>query len=456
MIIRNRYSGEVYKELQETGTVEVKSIIRSGKQASENLGAVPGYDLSQYLHTISDGISRNSHDLSRIISIETGKPVKQSRQEVERSTQAFRLAAEEIKNIEGASQDGRTRKSLQNHIAFSSHFPVGLILSFHPFTEPLYSVSTRVAASLATGNAVVVKPSTIAPLSSLKLLEIIEQAGLPENSAQAVIAGRDSKSVRALLDSDSFGLATFSGRGESAHGFTKRAGLRKTLLETGSSSPVIVWDDADLDDAAESIANSAFSFQGQAPVRAQSIFVKSDSYEYIKNRLIELTQQLKNGDPLDEETDYGPLIDESVAIETEELVNQARENAGYVLSGSGREGAFYEPTILENIGTTSDLVRKQILAPVITLHQVDSFSEALKLCNETGISNQSGIFTSDINLAMTAVEKLNCGTVSVNDAPGLPAETIYSPNPRGNLTASKSIRYLMRNMTEEKLALLRR
>lgn len=456
MKVLNRYTGEVHEELHETGPGEIKKIIDNGIQASGKIAETPRYELSDLLYKISSGIRKDSSSLARNITIETGKPLKYSRQEVERSAQVFVTAAEELKNLSGTSLEGGSKKLLQDHISITSNVPVGLILSVHPFTEPLYSVSSRVAASIATGNAMIMKPSSISPTSSTKLLEILRDAGSIENSIQSVNGSRTGKGIKALMSNDNFSLFAFSGRQESAMEVTKQIGIPRSLLETGSSSPVIVWDDADLDNAAEAIAESAFRFQGQSPIRAQSIIMRNESYEYLKNRLIEISQQLSPGNPLDEETDFGPLINEETAENAENLIKSEEKAGGYILSGGHREKAFLEPTVLDNVKTSSDLVKKQVLAPIITLHQVDSFNDAIKVANETGISTQAGLFASDINLVMSAFDKLDCAIISVNDAPGLPTESVSSSNLKGNFTASKSMRYLMRNMIEEKLAILKR
>ncbi len=456
MIVRNRYSGEDYQELEETGPGEAAKILEKGRIAAHEMEKLRGFEISDLLYSISDSIRKSSGLLAKTVSIETGKPIRQSRVEVERSIHAFVTAAEEIINIEGSSVNGGSRKSLREHMAFSSHVPAGPILSVHPFTEPLYSASSRIAASLATGNAIVLKPSSQAPLSSVNLMEIIQGIGFPEHSVQALIGDRSSKAFKTLVRDGTFGMATFSGRIESIPAFMKLSVPRRILLEAGSSSPAIVWEDADLDGAAESVVKSAFNFQGQAPVRTQSVIVRQESYEYFKNRLIELAGQLRPGDPLEEETDYGPLIDEDSAESASALLEKARANAGYVLAGGNSDGRFFEPTIIDNVETSSNLVKNQILAPILTIHQVESFSEALEVANNTGKSGQAGIFTSDINLAMSALDSLNADTVLINDAPGLPTETICSSNPGASITSSRSMRHLMRNMVQEKIAVLRR
>ncbi len=456
MIVKNRYSGEVFHELTETGTSEVRDVLRKGYHSSKEMREIPKFRVSLSLYSISEGIRKKAEDLARDISSETGKPLREARVEVDKSSQAFVSAAEEMKYLEGTSHNGGTQKPLNDLIAFSSNVPLGLILSLGPFTEPLYSLSSRAAAALATGNSVLLKPSSLAPVSSMNLIEIINQAELPADSVQAVLTERNSKVTGQLMNSELLGLVTFSGRSQNAPAVMKKAGLKRLIMETGTGSPVIVWDDADLDSAAESIVKSAFGFQGQSPVRAQNILIKRESFEYFRNRLIELSQQLKPGNPLDEATDYGPLIQESAAIEVENEVNTARNNAAYVAFGGNRDGAFFEPTILENVDFQSELVTNQVLAPVLTIHEVGSFKDAILASNQFGPSNQAGIFTSDINLVMTALDKMNTSAISVNDAPGLPTEYLGSSGPRGNLTATKSLRYLMQNMVEERLAILRR
>lgn len=456
MIVLNRYSGEVHEELQETGTREVRGKIDNGRKVLEILAGLTTYDLSDALYKISSEIRKNSSMLSRNITAETGKPIKYSREEVESASKVFVSAAEEISNINNVASERRPEMKLDTRFSFSSNIPLGLVLSFHPFTEPLYSVSSRVAASIATGNSIIMKPSSIAPTTSLKLLDIINGSGLPEDSVQAVISGRNSKATHALIGSKNFDLFSFSGKVENSYELTKRSSFNRMLSETGNSSPVIVWSDADLDVAAESIARSAFRFQGQTPVRAQCIITRQESMEYLKNRLIEEAQQLNPGDPLNEETDFGALISQESAEKVEKQINLELEKGSYLVSGGHRENAFLEPTIIENVRTSSDLVKNQILAPIVTLHQTDSFKHAIGMANETGVSNQAGLFTSDINLIMTAFEKLRCSTLVINDSPALTSGIISSSGNASALNLAKEMRYLMKNMVEEKIAILKR
>ncbi len=456
MIVKNRYSGETFHEIPDTGAKEARNLMEKGHHSSREMAELPKFRVSQSLHSISENIVRRSGDLATTISTETGKTIRQSRVEVEKASQAFLTAAEEMKNIEGASLNSGTQRLLNGHIAFSSIAPLGLIISINPFTEPLYSVASRTAAALATGNSLILKPSSIAPMSTAKLIEIIGQSEFPQNSVQAVYASRGSKVMDLLFNGGLTKLVSFCGRKGNIPDVLRKARQNGVLIESGSSSPAIVWDDADLDAAAESVVNSAFNHQGQAHVRAQNIIIKKDAWEYFRNRLVELVQQLKAGNPLDENTDYGPLIDETAAIETEKQLKGAMEEAGFVVAGGIRDGSFFEPTILENVKPTSTLVRDQLLAPVISLHEAASFNEAVQIANASGPVNQASIFTSDINLAVTAFDKLDSGVVSINEAPGLPAEYISSGNQRGSITASKSMRQVMGKMIEERLAVLRR
>lgn len=456
MKIPNRFSGEEYMEIAATGLKQAKNILSLGAAASGRMAEVPKFRLHDILISISDRISNSTGELARVISTETGKPLKYSRMEAVRAATVFRMAAEETPKIGGETLPLDLESGTQNRIAISSRTPVGLIYTINPFSEPLGAVAQRVAAALATGNAIISKPSSLAPVSSLKLAEIIRDTDLPENSMQNVLAAGESHVNRHMISSREVQMIAFTGERCNAERVTKIAGVKRTSLELGSNSPVIVWDDADLDLAAESIVNAAFESQGQNPLHTQRVLVKSEAYEYLKNRIVELASHLKAGDPLDEETDFGPMITEEEAARVEAEVKSARDNGAYLLFGGGREGSFHAPTILENVPESSGLWRNEIFGPVLCLGPVKSFEESIRLSNGTESGIQAGIFTSDMNLAFTAIEKLNYGTVLINDSSNFRSEylPISSISKAGG--GRRGIRYAMEEMTGTKLAIIKR
>ena len=456
MIVKNKFTGEVFMEIKDTTRSEAHAILRNGVKATGNMAELPRFKIYDSLMDISDKLKKNSSDLARIISIEAGKPIKLSRKEAMRAANTFQFAAEETRRAHGETVPLDVEPRGIHRTAFFNRVPVGLIYSVTPFNDPLNLVAHKIAPAIAAGNAIINKPASLAPVSALRLSEMASETDLPDHAVQEVISVGGGEISNLFLTSDAIKMITFTGGTEAAEKLVRKAGVKKYSMELGNNSPVIVWNDADLDSAAESVVDAAFESQGQNCIHAQRILVKSDVYEYFRNRLIEITSRLKIGDPLDENTDIGPMITESEAIRVENSVKEACALGSNLLAGGNRDGSFMAPTILENVPPESPVWKKEIFGPVMMIMPVESMDEAINLANDVEYGLQAGVFSSDINLAMQAIERLNFGTVLINDSSDFRIDTMPFGGMKKSGIGREGVRFSMEEMSEIKLAIIKR
>ena len=456
MKVFNKFSGEAIAELPDTDMNSAREILAASLKASYEMAKLPSFRLQDAVDYIAGELKNRSSELSAIITAETGKPIRYSRAEVEASARAFRSAAHEIYRDGGEAVPMDVHEDGINRVAFYRRFPVGIVYAVAPFWNPLSILSGFAAPALASGNSVIAKPSEFSPLSAAKLAEIVCGSGLPENAMSACFSDGGSASSNLFLQSGDVGVVAFAGKRSNAARISVKTGMKRVIAWSGGNSPAIVWDDADLDAAAVAVAEGAFGAQTQGSLHVQRIIVKSDSYEYFRNRIVEIGSALKAGDPAKEETDIGPLSSSEAAQTLEKMILDAGNSGASRILGGKHDGSLFPPTLMENVPVSSDLWGIEIMGPMSCIMPVDSLEEAISAANNEEGGLQAGIFTSDLNLAMTAIERLNFSSVMVNDI----SMDIAAPVPYGGVrssgTSKLGIRYLMDEMTEARLAVIKR
>lgn len=456
MQVINKFSGEKFKELEDTKIDDAKRILEKGIKAASEMKNTPSHRIYESLYEVSKEIERQKEELAKIIATEAGKPIKYSRGEVGRAAITMLFSAEESKRIYGETIPLDVEPRGINRFAYYTREPIGTVFSVTPFNDPLNLVAHKVGPALAAKNSIINKPASLTPYSAVKLNEIIADAGLPENAMQSVIASGGGEVTNFFLHSDDIKMVTFTGGTEAADKLIRNSGIKKYSMELGSNSPVIVWNDADLDMAAEAVVDAAFEAQGQNCIHSQRILIKEDVYEYFKNRMLEITSNLKMGDPLNESTDVGPMIAESEAVRVEGLVNDAVREGGNILIGGEREGSMMMPTILENVSLNSEIWKKEIFGPATIIRPVKSMEEAIELSNDVPYGLQAGVFTSNIELAMQAIERLQFGAVLINDTSDFRVDVMPFGGMKKSGLGREGIRFSIDEMTEIKLAIIKR
>ncbi|MEM0136257.1 MAG: aldehyde dehydrogenase family protein [Thermoplasmatales archaeon] len=453
MIVKNKYTGDHFIELADTNLEEAKTTLNRAKKAFQEMKELPSFERYEALLKVSKELENRREEFARIISIEAGKPIKYSRGEARRASITMLFSAEESKRIYGETIPMDVESRGKNRFAYYNRVPIGPVFAVTPFNDPLNLVAHKVGPAIAAGNSVINKPASLTPYSAFKLNEVVNRSGLPENAMQTVIASGGGEVTNFFLNSEDIKMVTFTGGIEAADKLIKKAGIKKYSMELGSNSPVIVWNDADLEFASDSIVDAAMESQGQNCIHSQRILIHKDVYEDLSNILVEKVAKLKMGDPLNDSTDVGPMITEGEAIRVEKEVNNAVANGAEVLIGGKREGKFYHPTLIRNVKHSLGLWHNEIFGPVSILQPVENFEEAITMANDVPYGLQAGIYTHNLDLAIKAIQNLDFGAVLINDTSDFRVDAMPFGGMKLSGLGREGIRFAIEEMTEIKLAI---
>jgi acyl-CoA reductase-like NAD-dependent aldehyde dehydrogenase len=343
----------------------------------------------------------------------------------------------------------------EGKLAFTLRRPIGIVAAISPFNFPLNLVAHKLAPALAAGCAVVLKPASQTPLSALLLAELEEEAGLPPGWLN-VVAGSASEIGDALLEDDRVRTVAFTGSGTVGWRLKERALHKKVNLELGNATPLIVAADADVEAAAAATAANGFSFAGQSCISIQRVYVERPVYTQFLERFLPRVAELKFGDPADEETDVGPVIDEDAKERILEWIAEARSAGAELLAGGEERDGLIQPTVIAGAGPELKVSCEEVFGPVVAVNAVDSLDEAIRLANGTRYGLQAGIFTTALETALRAAGELEFGGITVNEAPTFRADQM----PYGGVKDSGNTRegpaYAVRELTEEHLVVINR
>jgi acyl-CoA reductase-like NAD-dependent aldehyde dehydrogenase len=449
--VRSPYSGEVVGRVAKGGAAEARRAVDAAEQAMRE--PLPAHKRAEILVRVVAALARRHEEAARTISDEAGKPLKAARVEVSRAMSTFTFAAVEARKLAGEMVPMDASQAGEGKLAFTLRLPIGVVGAISPFNFPLNLVAHKLAPALAAGCAVVLKPAGQTPLSALLLAELETEAGLPPGWIN-VLVGPSSEIGDVLVEDERVRAITFTGSGPVGWKLAGRAPKKRVNLELGNATPVIVGDGANLDEAASKLAASAFAFAGQSCISVQRIYVARSSYDGFLERFLPKVEALKVGDPADEETDVGPVIDEDARERILEWIEEARAGGAEILTGGELEGELIRPTVIANPPAGVKVSCEEVFGPVCTVAAFDSLDEALALANGTRYGLQAGIFTPDVRTALRAARELEFGGVTVNEAPTFRADQM----PYGGVKDSGNTRegpaYAVRDLTEERLVVL--
>src|SRR5437867_1583203 len=306
---------------------------------------LPAHKRAEILVKVAGQLGRRHAEVARLISDEAGKPMKAARVEAKRAMSTYTFAAVEARKLAGEMVPMDAAQAGEGKLAFTLRRPIGVVGAISPFNFPLNLVAHKIAPALAAGCAVVLKPASQTPLSALLLAELETEAGLPAGWLN-VLVGPSSELGDVLLEDERVKAITFTGSGEVGWKLKERAPRKRVNLELGNATPVIVEADADLEEAATKLAANAFSFAGQSCISVQRIYVQRDAYEDFVRRFIPKVEALKVGDPTEEDTDVGPVIDEDARDRIVSWIEEAKSSGAAVLTGGAIVDGLLRPTVL--------------------------------------------------------------------------------------------------------------
>lgn len=446
--VNNRHDGSLIAEVPITSENDVATAVTSSLNGLKEMSNLPPYKRAEILHETSKSILKEKKALAEMITAESGKPIKYSTIEVERSAETFQFAAEESKRIHGETIPMGAAKGSENRIAFYERFPIGVIGAITPFNFPINLVAHKLAPAIAAANSVVLKPAEQTPLTSLKLGKILLESGLP-SEALNIVTG-DGVTGAALVSDDRLNMITFTGSPPVGKKIKTNSGLKKVTLELGSNSGVIIEPDADLDIAVSRSLMAAFAYSGQVCISLQRIYIHENIFDSFKIKFLKEIKGLQLGDPMNEETDIGPLIDSDAAERIEEWLDEATKASAKILIGGNRRGNIVEPTVLENINRKMRVFCAELFAPVVSLIPYRSFEEALDGINDSKYGLQAGVYTNDVNKAFLAFKRLDVGGVIINDVPTYRVDHMPYGGIKESGLGREGIKYSIEEMTEIK------
>ena len=449
--VRSPYSGEVVDRVAKGGADETRRAIDAAEQALHD--PLPAHKRAEILVKVVAGIARRHDEIARQISDEAGKPLKAARIEASRAMSTYTFAAVEARKLAGEMVPMDAAQAGEGKLAFTLRRPIGVVGAISPFNFPLNLVAHKLAPALAAGCPVVLKPATQTPLSALLLAELEDEAGLPPGWL-SVVVGPSAEIGDVLVEDERVKAITFTGSGAVGWGLAARAARKKVNLELGNATPVIVTADADIEAAATAMAAHAFSFAGQSCISVQRLYVERPAYDRFVEAFVPKVEALKIGDPADEETDVGPVIDEDARERILEWIAEARDGGAEILAGGEERDGLIAPTVIAGASPELKVSCEEVFGPVVTVNAFDSLDEAIELANSTRYGLQAGIFTSRLDTAMRAGQELEFGGVIVNEAPTFRADQM----PYGGVKDSGNTRegpaYAVRELTEERLVVI--
>ncbi|MFC7319590.1 aldehyde dehydrogenase family protein [Halobacillus campisalis] len=414
----------------------------------------PTHERIAILNKVANYMREHAEEFAVVIASEGSKTINEARGEVKRAAQTIQISAEEARRINGETINFDQNEGSENRVGYYYRFPVGVIGAITPFNDPLNMVAHKIGPAIASGNAIVLKPASVTPLSALKLAEAFVKAGLPEGFL-SVITGSGREVGDTLVTHPSVQMISFTGGSEAGEKITQKAGTKKLSMELGSNSPVIVLEDADLSDAVQATVSGSFSAVGQNCIGVQRIYVQDSVYTKFVDTFVNRTAELNVGDKMDELTDMGPLINEKEAMRVESWVNEAVEQGAVLQFGGVREGAFFTPTVLTDVPETAKIAKEEIFGPVVLIYPVDSLYEAVERSNNVNYGLQAGIFTSHINHAFYAIKHMNVGGIMINDSSDYRIDAMPFGGTKGSGIGREGIKYAIEAMTEPKVVSFR-
>jgi acyl-CoA reductase-like NAD-dependent aldehyde dehydrogenase len=449
--VASPFSGETVGRVAKAGADETRGAIDAAEAAMRE--PLPAHKRAEILVRVAGFLGRRHDEVARTISDEAGKPMKAARVEARRAMSTYTFAAVEARKLAGEMVPMDASQAGEGKLAFTLRRPIGVVGAISPFNFPLNLVAHKLAPALAAGCAVVLKPASQTPLSALLLAELETEAGLPPGWLN-VLVGPAAEIGDVLIEDERVKALTFTGSGAVGWKLAERAPKKRVKLELGNATPVIIAEDADIDTAAQAMAANAFSFAGQSCISVQRIYIEAPAYDRFLERFLPRVEELRLGDPADEETDIGPVINEDARERILEWIEEARAGGARVLTGGELEGELIRPTVIADAGPELKVSCEEAFGPVCTVNSVGLLDEAIELANGTRYGLQAGIFTTKLETALRAAQELEFGGVIVNEAPTFRADQM----PYGGVKDSGNTRegpaYAVRELTEERLVVI--
>jgi acyl-CoA reductase-like NAD-dependent aldehyde dehydrogenase len=457
LVVTDKFTGEPATRVAQADAATIDAGIAACVEAAEPMAAMAAYERQAVLAHCVTRFQERFDELAMALCIEAGKPIRDSRGEVTRLIDTFRIAAEESVRITGEVQPLDISPRARGYQGMWKRVPIGPCSFVSPFNFPLNLAAHKIAPALAVGCPFVMKPASRTPLGALIIGEVLAETDLPKGAFSILPAHREGADL--FTTDDRLKLLSFTGSPDVGWDLKARAGKKKVVLELGGNAAVIVDETisgADLDDAVERIIFGAFYQSGQSCIGVQRIIIHAKIYNELRDRLVAKAKTLIAGDPKDEQTFIGPMIDVKEATRLDNWIQAAQAGGATILCGGKREGAMLEATLMEGVGRDAKLYAEEAFGPVAILSKFEDFNAALDEVNDSKFGLQAGLFTRDLFRMLTAWDKLDVGGVVVGDVPSYRVDNMPYGGVKDSGLGREGVKFAMEDMTEIRNLVIRR
>ncbi len=448
--VLNPFDGSVVDTVPQAGHQEVERALESAARGARIMAELPGYERFLILKRTAQSLEERQEEFARLISLESGKVLVESRFEVSRAIETMELSAEEAKRIRGETIPLDGASGAQGKLGFTLRVPCGVVVAISPFNFPLNLLCHKVGPALAAGNAVIAKPPSDTPLTALRFTELLLGAGLPPEGIQCV-TGPGGTVGEQLCADPRVRKISFTGSSSVGERICQVAGIKKVTMELGSNSPLIIMPDADLEQVARATAATGYANAGQVCISTQRVLVNDRIYGDFLDALKPRVESIVTGNPLEERSQMGPMIREQDAIRVENWIRESVSRGARLLTGGGRQGNLVAPTVVADVEADARISCEELFGPAVAVTRFDNIDQAIALANDSKYGLAAGIFTRNLDWAMKFVREVRSGNLMVNWGPQWRVDLM----PYGGLKQSgfgkEGPRYAVAEMTELKM-----
>ncbi|MEG3192140.1 aldehyde dehydrogenase family protein [Lysobacter sp. D1-1-M9] len=452
--VLDKYSGKRATRVALADGAAVRKAIAAAHEARGPMAAFAPDARRDVLEHCVHRFSERQEELALALCIEAGKPINDARGEVTRLIDTFRIAAGEATRIDGEVLELQISERTRGYRGMVKRVPVGVCSFITPFNFPLNLVAHKIAPALAAGCPFVLKPAAKTPVGALIIAEVLAETDLPRGAFSVMPCSNEDAAP--LVEDERIALLSFTG-GMIGWDLKARAGRKKVTLELGGNAACIVDADpgAGLDHVVERLVSGAYYQSGQSCISVQRIYAHVDVFDALRRKLKAAVGKLRMGDPREEATFIGPMIDEEAARRVEAWIASARQEGARGLAGGAREGNMLPAQLLEKVPHDADLYRKEVFGPVALIEPFEDFDAALDAVNDSEFGLQAGVFTARLDHAMRAWDRLEVGGVIVGDVPSFRVDNMPYGGVKQSGLGREGLRYSIQDMTEPRLLVIK-
>jgi aldehyde dehydrogenase (NAD+) len=456
LAVRSPYDGSLVAEVDWSTPAQVESAVAAAWEHRGTVAAAPAHVRATALDQVSARLAERADEVARLVTAESGKPLVWARTEVARAVSTFRWGAEEARRWSGELQRLDTEPTATGRLGLVRRFPRGPVLGISPFNFPLNLVAHKLSPAVAVGAPIVLKPAPKTPLSAMLLGELFAETDLPAGAVSVLVVPDDQ--APGLVADPRLPVVSFTGSGPVGARIQAAVPHKHVTLELGGNAAAVLLADwssaADLDHAAKRIATFGTYQGGQSCISVQRVVVDAAVADDFVPRLVVAVEALGVGDPADEETTVGPLIDEPSAVRIQEWVDEAVRAGARLLTGGRREGTTYAPTVLADVPPDARVVCEEVFGPVLVLSVVDGTDAALRAVNDSRFGLQAGVFTHDLQTAFRAHRDLEVGGVVIGDVPSFRADQMPYGGVKESGVGREGVGAAMEDLSYERVLVL--